>query len=124
MTYTIWLCCGEFEQENNREEAVSMAASLLNGDGHQVHAVEGPDGEDLTREAEALSRQRSQEWVAQSREQRARYLGHVEVQGPRKGLIGREYCYSPEARDREMAELTATYGPDRVRWVPAENTNN
>ena len=66
MTYTVWLCCGEFEQEDDRDDALSMAASMMDGEYHTVLAVEGPDGEDLTPVAEELAEQRSPRMVREA----------------------------------------------------------
>lgn len=115
--FSVWMCCGEVEQEDTREEALSLAAALMNGDNHQVFAVEGPDGEDLTAEAEALARERSERWLAESRS-RPKPIGRVEIAGPTGNWWGREFVYSDESRDRMMAEMTQAYGENRVRYVP------
>lgn len=114
--YTIWMCCGEMDQEATREEALGMAAAFMNGDGHSVLAVEGPNGEDLMAEAQELDRQRSQEWATRAKDSERRLLGWIEVLGPREGLTGREYVYSGQERIKQMAAFTALYGPDRVSW--------
>lgn len=117
MTYTIWMCCGGFEWEDTREEAISFAASCMNGDGHRVWAVEGPDGEDLMAEAEAESGRQCDEWSKRSEETRQRLLGCVEVKGPTGKWWGRKYVYSTRVRDQDLAELRRIYGEDRVRFV-------
>lgn len=117
MTYTIWMCCGEFEQEDTREEAISLAAGLMNSDGHQVIAVEGPNGEDLLAEAEEKDRKRSDQWVEESRTRMQKYIGHIEVKGPTGKWWGRIGCFSTEFRDSEMAAMVKVYGAGRVRFV-------
>jgi hypothetical protein len=114
--YTIWLCCHEFEQEDTREEAISMAAAYINGDHHTVFAVEGPDGEDLLPEAEAEADERSRKWSEQRREA-PKMIGYVEVKDPSGKWWGRDYIYSEARRDEALAEYRSAYGQDRVRYV-------
>lgn len=114
--YTVWLCCGEFEQEDTREEAVGLAVAMMGGDGHTVLAVEGPGGEDLMAEVEAEERRRSREWLA-ARQASPEPIGKVEVAGPTGKWWGQEWVYSESQRDTELADQRAVYGDDRVRYV-------
>lgn len=118
MTYTIWMCCGNFEHEDTTAEAVRFAASVMNsGEGHRVLGVEGPNGEDFLTEAEEESDRVSDEWRKQDQETRRNLLGYVEVKGPTGKWWGRACVYSVEQRDQEMAEMHRLYGEDRVQFV-------
>jgi hypothetical protein len=116
LTYTIWMCCGRFEQAHTSDEALSLAVSMMNSDcGHRVLGVEGPDGEDLMKQAEQLDDQRTQEWLRQQEAQRR--IGYVEVLGPTGKWWGKVYCYTAQDKDEKMADIIGEYGQGRVRWV-------
>lgn len=116
--YTIWMCCGNFDQEDSREEAISMAVAIMNGDsGHNVIAVEGPNGENLMPEAEAESSRLTQEWLKR-RQTSPLAIGVIELKAPNGTWLGREPVYGKTERDDKLADQILIYGKDRVRWVP------
>lgn len=111
------MCCGVFEHEDTRAEAIISAAACMNSDSHKVLGVEGPNGEDLMTEALEESDRRSDEWLKKSQETRQSFLGYVEVKGPTGKWWGREAVYSIEQRDEELAVMRRIYGEDRVQFV-------
>lgn len=120
--WTVWMCCGEFDTYDNKEDAFGWAHAASESDGgHRPQAVEGPNGEDLTDEFEAYSRAESRRsyeaWKARSDDYRSRLIGSVEVRSP-SGEWCAERVYSEESRDRLLAEMRDALGVDRVRFVP------
>lgn len=117
---TVWLCCGEFKICDDNEGAISYAASLMNGDGHSVLAVEGVSGEDLMTQAEQLARRRTNEWLEQQKSS-PKSIGYLEVQRADGVWHGREWIYSEFKKDQDYADLIEVYGHERVRFVPVED---
>lgn len=123
--WTVWMCCNEFESFDTKEEAFETAHAYSQGDNsHTPHTIEGPNGEDLTREFEeydSLKSRRSYDaWKARCDDARSRLVGSVEVRSPRGAWYG-ENVYSDASRDQLLAEKRAAFGPERVRFVPVDN---
>lgn len=120
--WTVWLCCGNFDTYDSRDEAFQRAHAANNSDGHTPQAIEGPNGEDLTKEFEAYDREQSQRSYearkARCDDAKSRVAGTVEVRSPGGDWYG-ERVYSEDERDKQLAEMREAFGPDRVRFVAA-----
>lgn len=119
--WTIWLCCQQFEVCDSREEAFEEAHIYDSSDnGHMVQRIEGPNGEDLSKEfgqySAAESKRSYEEWKARCEDAEKRLLGTVEVQSPGGSWYG-ERVYSEADRDQQLAEKREAFGEDRVRFV-------
>lgn len=119
--WTVWLCCQKFEVCDSKEEAFEEAWCYDRSDnGHMVQRIEGPNGEDLTKEfgeySAAESKRDYEEWKARSAEAERKLLGSVEVKSPGGSWYG-ERVYSEAQRDEQLAEMRAAYGMDRVRFT-------
>lgn len=121
--WTVWMCCEKFETFDSKEEAFETAHAYSYGDNcHMPHAVEGPNGEDLTEEFKAYDfvefRRSYDAWKVQCEAAKSRLVGSVEVRSPDGAWYG-EHVYSEEYRDELLAEKLAAFGDERVRFVPA-----
>lgn len=121
-TWTVWMCCKEFETFDSKGEAFETAHAYSCGDnGHTPHTIEGPNGEDLTAEFKEYDRvefSRSYEaWKARCDDAESRLVGSVEVRSPGGSWYG-ERVYSEAYRDELLAEKREEFGSDRVRFVP------
>lgn len=115
--YTIWMCCGEFEQFDNRDEAITSAAAYMNGEGHRILGVEGPNFEDLMPRVEEESDKQSQSWSNIFPKSAPRPIGRIEIMGPTGQWWGWEPMYTQAEMNKRIAELRDEYGTQRVRWI-------
>lgn len=119
MTYTIWYCCGYFDQFDEKEECLSYAVAAMNNDGHSVLAIEGPNHEDLMEEADERDRQYMKE-VMQRTKEAPKPIGRVEIMGPKPSIKASEVVYKENEKVKLLAKYTEIYGAERVKWIEGQ----
>lgn len=120
--YTVWKCCGDYDQHDTKQEAFDDGYYTNESDyGHRVVDIEGPNGEDLTEEYEhwydKKSGESTHDYIKMSQEYEKKKIGTVDVKSP-EGRWCPQTVYNDEERAKLVANGLAAYGPDRVRFTP------